>query len=179
MSPPDNASQDRPTAPDAGPTPRTDVMQRIQFEGCTCIVSSPEDIEQLERELASARAELRAKDATIATLRAALELAEKNAQLTYKRVMEIAPWHESNDMDFWDELDCGLSGIEGLLEESNPADSTRLNWLESHWHDYGKFILTHGDGWSYRYGLDSWMESNIRTAIDKALAASAPRKETP
>lgn len=120
--------------------------------------------------------ELRAKDATIAGLRDALELAEKNAQLTYKRVMEIAPWHESNDMDFWDELDCGLSGIEGRLEESNPADSARINWLESHWHDYGKFILAHGDGWNYRYGSDSWMESNIRTAIDKALARQRTTK---
>ena len=34
-------------------------MQRITFEGCTCIVAAPEDIEQLERELTAAKEELR------------------------------------------------------------------------------------------------------------------------
>lgn len=47
-------------------TPRTDAMQRIQFEGYTCIVAAPEDIEELELEF-------RAAKERIAQLRAELE----------------------------------------------------------------------------------------------------------
>lgn len=38
--------------------PETDAMERVQFEGRTCIVVAPEDIEQLETERNEAEAAL-------------------------------------------------------------------------------------------------------------------------
>lgn len=44
----------------------------------------------------------------------------KNQAVTvYARIMEVAPWSESNDMDWIDELHCGL---DGLIQERNQLE---------------------------------------------------------
>lgn len=50
------------------PTPTSDAMERIQYEGCTCIVAAPEDIEAIERQRNAALARVRVLETTLGRL---------------------------------------------------------------------------------------------------------------
>lgn len=66
-------------------TPESDAMQRIQFDGRTCIVSAPEDIEDLERQRDTALASLASAQAALRDINA-----EAVSERVWTRVMNLS-----------------------------------------------------------------------------------------
>lgn len=126
-------------------------------------------IEGLEHENTAAWSENDKLKAKIAALEAKLKDYEDEAghEFVWNMVQKLSPWSESNDMPWSEEIACGLRGVESVIAALE-KDAGRLNWLEQHWHDWHKFIAADSDGWSYRFTGSVWIESNVRTAIDKA-----------
>lgn len=108
--------------------------------------------------------------ATVAELRAEVERQSEQMEIVYRYLQKVAPWSESNDMLWCDEVVCGIDSLMQRIAELE-ADSARYRWLRD-----GKLVAPKGDypvAKSYRHGTTLWGET-LDGLIDSILTGADP-----
>lgn len=103
-------------------------------------------------------------------LRGEVERQSEQMEIVYRYLQKVAPWSESNDMLWCDEVVCGIDGLLQAVADLE-ADAKRYRWLRD-----GKAVAPKGDypvAKSYQHGNTLWNEA-LDASIDSALTKESP-----